>query len=124
MSIYSVRADLKDLLSPAGYTVHDHVPNQVNGECVVIEPADNYVLPGDTFDPNDVETRHYVWLFVELRSDNETATNALDNMLANVVPILATSAHAIVATTQPGPQTNGEWLAQGVRLTVETITTL
>jgi hypothetical protein len=123
VSIYAVRADIKTLLTPAGYTVHDHVPAQINGECIVIEPADNYVLPGDTFDPADVETRHWVWLFSELR-DVEKAANDVDNMLAQVVPLLATSDHALVATTQPGPQTNGEWLAHGVRLTVETITTL
>ena len=122
MSLYSARADLADALQTStGFTTHEDVPDRLEPPCLAIEASDNYVSPGSTFDPDDIAVRLDVIALVPIGGDSTQSRRDLDGLLKQVLKHLPED-WTFIGSGKPGPLTNGEWLAYGVPLTVESTT--
>jgi hypothetical protein len=126
VSLKEAREALAEQLNTAlpAHEFYPYVPSQLDaGEGAgALEPSEDYVVRGDTFSLTEVMQSLDLWLFVAYPGDNESAADALDEFLTAVLPALGE--WAVTRTGKPGPQTNGEWLAHGVRLTVTNYTNL
>ena len=105
------------------FTVHTHVPDAVTGPCAVIEPAEEWLTPSDTFDVDEFDLTYDVWLVLELRSHAHTA-EALDQLTPDALGLLTTYGWAIDRVARPGPIHTADWFAYGQQLTVSTTLTL
>lgn len=127
-TITSARRSLAAELEAAApdLQVYAHVPETIDTDTagtVVIEASENYLTHGETFSGRDVQVRLDLVVLVAYAGENETAADELDAALVALWQALPRS-WLVTSTGKPGPQTNGEWTAYGVRLTVETITNL
>lgn len=97
--IEDARTDLKGLLT--GYTVHEYRPEKVSAPCIVIEPQDQYLVPGQTRG----EWRVSMTLTCLIAtSTNKTATQRMDETISNVIETL-----------------RGEWTVTGVSTGIITV---
>ncbi len=128
MSLSAVRKGLADDLrvDAPSLDVYDHVPPAIDTDSlgtVVLEPSEDYLTRGETLNRYEVEVALDVVVLVGYAGENDTDADDLDDALEAFYLALP-AAWLVTATGKPGPQTNGEWTAYGIRLTAATITSL
>lgn len=123
-TLADVRAHLAATLAgDSDLLVHDTVPESVGGTCAVIQPAEDWVAPSDTFNTDEYDLTYEVWLLVEHRSNAQAAAD-LDDLLGKTLGRLLASDWAVDQINRPGPAHTADWLAHGQRLTVSITRTL
>lgn len=106
------------LVVPDGPTVHATVPEALTPPCLIVQAAENVLAPTDTY-AHEYDVAMEVWLAVEYRS-NEQATEDLEDLLLDVLPLVEATGWNLDRVHQPGPIRTAEWLAHGLRLAVST----
>lgn len=115
--------DLTEALGPdAGLVVHATVPEALEPPCVVIQAAEGFLAPGDTFD-GEWSAAYDVFVCVDLLS-NAQAIEDLEDALEAVLTALAGTAWGIDTVGRPGPVHTAEWVAHAVTVTVSRFVTL
>jgi len=104
-------------LAGTGVDVFTYVPEVLPEACLVLEPDQDYLIDGDTFDRSTFTGRGVLWALVDLLGNEQAATD-LDALLTQVLPVIRSSEWSLVAMTKPGPLNNGVWLAYGAALTI------
>lgn len=125
MSIYASVTELVTELAATGYTVYDHVPShQLEPPCLVIEAADPYLTPGDTYDLTEWRAALNIWVLVPLTDEYDVNVHAHNAALEQVISKLRAGAWGIDAIGRPGDKTAGEWLAWGSAVQVSSFTNI
>lgn len=125
MSIYASVQELVAQLQPTGYTVYDHVPShQLEPPCLVIEPREPFLTPGDTYDMTEWMANLTVWVLVPLLDEYDANTYAFQTALEQVLSKLSRSSWGIDAIGRPSDKTAGEWLAWGAGVQVSSFTNI
>lgn len=125
MSVYASIQELVAVLEPTGYAVLDHVPShQLEPPCLVIEPREPFLTPGDSYDMTEWLANLTVWILVPHTDEYDTNTYAFQTALEQVISKLSGSAWGINAIGRPSDQTAGEWLAWGAGVQVSNFTNI
>lgn len=118
-ALSEARAALAVALADSGYEVEDHVPEQIEPPLVVVQPADEYLSQEDTtYDVTEWAVRVDLFLLAGYRS-NAQAADDLDAMLTAVLPRISAAGWNLVGMGSPGPYNTADWIAHGVRATVQ-----
>lgn len=106
-----------------GRTVHPNAPEVIEPPAVVVQAADPYLTPGDTFG-GDWSLSLDLYLVVDLLG-NEQATDDADDLLEDLLEALeALEGYGVDRVGRPGPIQTAEWLANAIPVTVSTHITL
>lgn len=115
-------ADLTAALEGTGVTVHGTVPEALTGLDLVVQAADPFLAPGETF-AGEWEVSYDLILCVELLS-NAQAIEDLEDHLVAVLAAVAGTEYGVDRVTRPGPVHTAEWVAHAVTVTVSRFVTL
>lgn len=107
-----LRAALED--TPLG--VFGTVPEALEPPCVVIQAADPFLTPGDTF-AGEWSAHYDLILCLELLS-NAQATEDLEDHLPGLLEALAGTEYGVDAVGRPGPVHTAEWVAHAITVSV------
>ncbi|MEJ7633252.1 hypothetical protein [Aeromicrobium sp.] len=119
MSIYSGITELVAALTPTGYDVYDHVPSQqIEPPCFVIEAAEPFLTPGDSFDMTEWKANLVVWVLVPLTDEYDANVYAFQKALEQLLAKLRGGAWGVDSIGRPTDKTAGEWLAWGAGVQV------
>lgn len=106
---------------PAGSVIFDHAPENLEPPCWVLEPADDYYQPSDTFGGQTATVQYDLFLFVPAENNQAAARDLNTHLLA------ATDAlddWTLERCSKPGPYTVAGYRAHGIRLTLSNLVTL
>lgn len=119
--IAGLRAELVALLGELG-TVHRTVPEALTPPCIVIQPAESFVVDDDpdrTFgEPYAISFDVILLVPLDGENDNEQASDQLDALLDGLLDTLRLSDWWIHGMGQPGPLQTTDWIEHGQRVTV------
>lgn len=111
-----LEADLRAALEDTPLAVFGTVPEALEPPCVVIQAADPFLTPGETF-AGEWAVHYDLILCLELLS-NAQATEDLEDHLPGLLEALAGTEYGIDAVGRPGPVHTAEWMAHAVTVTV------
>lgn len=114
--------DLRDVLEAAGIGVEDTVPEALNSPCVVIQAADPFLTPGDTF-AGEWSASYDLILCVDLLS-NAQAIEDLEAYLVELLAAVEATEYGVDTVGRPGPVHTAEWVAHAITVTVSRFVTL
>jgi hypothetical protein len=114
--------DLRPALEELGVTVCDTVPEALEGYTLVLQAADPYLTPGDTF-AGDWTVAYDLILCVELLS-NAQAIEDLEDLLPPLLAALEATEYGVDNVGRPGPVNTSEWVAHALTVTVSRFITL
>lgn len=103
--------------------VHDHVPDQLTGLDVVLQPADDYLRDAGTLAGLEFALQIEIHVLVT-GEDNNTVHDLIDSTLARLAPAIASARWEDVRCSGLGTFSTSEWTAYGVALTARTYITL
>jgi len=121
--IAELRAELATLAGGLGVTIEPVVPEEVQPPCVVLQPADPFVVDDDpdaTFaEPYAIRFELLILVQLDTETSNAAATAELDGLLGQLLDQLAGSAWSLVSMGAPGPMLTTDWISHGQRVTVK-----
>lgn len=115
-------ADLAGVLEGAGIGVYATVPEALDPPCVVIQAAEGFLSPGDTF-AGEWAVSYDLILCVDLHS-NAQAIEDLEDHLTALLAALETTEYGVDTVGRPGPVHTLEWIAHAVTVTASRYITL
>ncbi len=119
----SLEAALEEVLEGVGLTVHGTVPEALEPPCVVVQAADPFLTPGDTFGRLEWAASYDLFLCVDLLT-NAQAIEDLEDLLEALLKALDALEIGVDAVGRPGPVHTAEWVAHAVTVTVSRYVTL
>ncbi len=114
--------DLATALEDTPLTVHGTVPEALEPPCVIVQAADPFLVPGETF-AGDWQASYDLFLVVDLLS-NAQAIEDLEDVLVPLLAALEATEYGVDAVGRPGPINTAEWVAHALTVTVSRFVTL
>lgn len=104
--------------APAGVTVWDHVPDDLTGRDVVLQPGPDYVVPADTSTGAEYVVTVECHLLISGET-NATTHAAADELVAAVLPAVNGSRWVIAGMTRLDAFATSEWTTYGIAVTLQ-----
>ena len=117
-----LEADLRAGLEATPLNVVGTVPEALEPPCVVIQAADPFLLPGDTF-AGEWAVHYDLILCLDLLS-NAQATEDLEDHLPALLAAVEATEYGVDSVGRPGPVHTAEWVAHAITVTVSRFITL
>jgi hypothetical protein len=126
--ITQLRGEAAAIAGNLGVTVHDTVPEEVQPPCVIVQPADPFVVDDDpdaTFgEPYGIGFELHLLVPLDDENSNAEASKKLDTMLDDLLEAIAGTSWRLQRMEQPGALATTDWVSHGQRVTIRRTTSL